>query len=210
VPAGTWPKVVASEPGYEPESDAVTVNSGQRTDFDPSLRRDWASASGGASIASFTGPDFTPFGCGPSAAIDLSQGVGWSSTTAATEDPADSEDDIVPKEIVIELPEQITVTSFGVNPSNTCGDPGSSSTADYEIYVAATPTGPWGSPVAEGTFGVEDRNQLVEIPLAAPEANVGAIRYVMVSPQVPDWSGCPFDYGGCTYMDTTEVTAYDD
>ena len=209
VPAGTWPKVVASEPGYEPESDAVTVTGGQQSEFNPSLRRDWAAASGGATIASFTGPDYTPFGCGPGGAIDLSSGTGWGSTTTATGDPADSEDDVDPKEIVIELPEQITLTSIGVNPSATCGDAGSASTADYEIYVAATPAGPWGSPVADGTFTPEDRNQLVEIPVT-PVPNVGAIRYVMLSPQVPDWSGCPFDFSGCTYMDTTEVTAYDD
>ncbi len=102
------------------------------------------------------------------------------------------------------------MTEFGVNPTATCGDAGSASTADYEIYVAATPAGPWGSPVAEGTFTVDDRGTMVEIPLGAPVPNVGAIRYVMLSPQVPDWSGCPFDFSGCSYMDTTEVAAYDD
>ena len=209
VPEGTWPKVVATKAGFEPDSDAVTVTGGEKATFDPKLRRDWASASGGASIASFTGPDYTP-ACGPEGAIDLSMGVGWGSATTVDESPADSEDDVDPKEIVIELPSTITVTAFGVNPTNICGDPGSSSTAGYEIYVAASPSGPWGSPVAEGTFGVEDRGSLVEIPLAAPEANVGAIRYRILSPQVPDWSGCPFDYGGCTYMDTTEVAAYND
>ena len=54
-----------------------------------------------------------------------------------------------------------------------------------------------------------DRGQFVEIPLS-PVANVGAIKYVMLSPQVPDWSGCPFDFSGCQYMDTTEIAAYDD
>ena len=186
------------------------MTGGQRTDFDPALRRDWAAASGGATVASFTGPDYTPFGCGPGGAIDLSAGTGWGSETTADGSPADSEDDVDPKEIVIELPEQITLTEFGVNPTATCGDAGSASTADFEIYVAATPAGPWGSPVAEGTFTVEDRGTLVEVPVAAPIPNVGAIRYVMLSPQVPDWSGCPFDFSGCTFMDTTEITAYDD
>ncbi|WP_322938018.1 M36 family metallopeptidase [Nocardioides bizhenqiangii] len=210
VVAGTWPKVVATLDGYEPESEAVTVVGQQTTDFNPSLRRDWASASGGASIASFTGPDLTDIGCGPIQAIDLSQGSGWGSDTTATGDPADSEDDVDPKEIVIELPQQITLTEFGVNPSNTCGDPGSASTAGYEIYVAPTPSGPWGAPVADGTFTPEDRGTMVEIPVGAPIPNVGAVRYVMLSPQVPDWSGCPFDYAGCQFMDTTEVAAYDD
>lgn len=210
VPRGTWPQVVASLAGYEPESDSVTVIAGQRVEYDPSLRRDWASASGGATIASFTGPDYSDFGCGPINAIDLSPAQGWSSDTTADGSPANGEDDVDPKEIVIELPEQITATAFGVNPSNTCGDPGSTSTAEFEIYVAATPAGPWGSPVVDGTFTIEDRNQLNEVPLAAPVPNVGAVKYVMLSPQVPDWSGCPDLYGGCTFMDTTEVAAYDD
>lgn len=210
VVAGTWPKVVATLDGHEPDSAAVNVVGGQRTDFNPSLRRDWASASGGASIDSFTGPDYTFYGCGPINAIDLSHGAGWGSETTADGSPADSEDDVDPKQIVIELPEQITATGFGVNPTATCGDPGSASTAGYEIYVAETPAGPWGSPAAEGTFTVADRGTMVEIPLGAPIPGVGAVKYVMVSPQVPDWSGCPFDYAGCVYMDTTEVAAYDD
>ncbi len=210
VVSGTWPKVVATKAGYEPLSEAVTVEPDATTTFDASLRRDWASASGGASIASFTGPDYTPFGCGPDNAIDLSQGAGWGSETTADGSPAESEADIDPKEIVIELPQTITATAFAVNPGPTCGDPGSASTEDFEIYVAETPAGPWGTPVAEGTFTVDDRGQFVEIPLAAPVADVGAVKYVMLSPQVPDWSGCPFDYAGCQYMDTTEIGAYDD
>jgi len=210
IPSGTWPKVVATDAGYEPDSSPVTVPAGGTATFDPELRRDWASASGGANVASFTGPDYTPYGCGPINAIDLSQGAGWGSDTTADGVPADSEADVDPKQIVIELPQTITVTGFGVNPSNTCGDPGSSSTAGYEIYVAASPAGPWGSPVSEGTFTVDDRGTLVDLPLGAPVAGVGAIKYVILGPQVPDWSGCPFDYGGCTYMDTTEVAVYDD
>jgi hypothetical protein len=210
VPEGTWPKVVATVAGYEPASDAVTVVGGERVDFDPVLRRDWASASGGASIASFTGPDYGP-ACGPEGAIDLSQGTGWGSTTFGNDGAAGTDPDlIIPKEVVIELPQVITVTEFAVNPGATCGDPGSASTADYEIYVAETPAGPWGSPVAEGTFTPEERGTMVPIPAGPPIADVGAIKYVMLSPQVPDWSGCPFDYAGCQYMDTTEVAAYDD
>jgi hypothetical protein len=210
VVSGTWPKVVASVAGYEPDSDAVTVTAGGTATFDAVLRRDWASASGGASIASFTPPDYTPYGCGPGGAIDLSQGSGWGSTTFADGEPGTDPTQIEPKAIVIELPETIDVTGFGVNPTATCGDPGSASTGDYAIYVAATPDGPWGSPVAEGTFTPDDRGSMVDIPLGSPETGVGAIKYVMQSPQVPDWSGCPSDYAGCQYMDTTEVAAYDD
>ena len=89
---------------------------GHRATFDPELRRDWASASGGASIASFTGPDYSP-ACGPDGAIDLSPGTGWGSATTADDVAGGAARPIVdPKEIVIELPETITVTGFGVNP----------------------------------------------------------------------------------------------
>lgn len=209
VPSGTWPKVIATAAGYESDSEPVTVAPSATATFDAELRRDWAAISGGGSIHSFTGPDFSP-ACGPEGAIDLSAGVGWGSTTTVDGSAADSEDDVDPKEIVIDLPETITVTGFGVNPTNTCGDPGSSSTAGYEIYVAETPAGPWGSAVETGTFGVDDRGTMVDLPLGTPIPDVGAVKYVMLSPQVPDWAGCPFDYGGCTYMDTTEVAVYDD
>jgi hypothetical protein len=216
VPQGTWPAVVATAPGYESDTEPVTVPANGTATFDAELRRDWASASGGGSIASFTGPDFGPQ-CGPEGAIDLSAGTGWGSTTTVDGSDADSQDDVDPKEIVIDLPETITVTGFGVNPTNTCGDPGSSSTGGYEIYVAADADGPWGSPVESGTFGVDDRGSMVELS-HAPIPDVGAVKYVMLSPQVPDcaWtecddgSSCPFDYGGCTYMDTTEVAVYND
>lgn len=220
VPPGTWPKVVATAAGHERDSAQVVVLSNDTATFDPELRRDWASKSGGGSIDDFTGPDFTDFGCGPEAAIDLSGGSGWGSITTDDEaSPAESPEDIVPKEIVIELPETITVTGFGVNPSHTCGDPGSASARYYELYTAETPAGPW--EVANvGAFDEDDRGQLVDIPVG-PIANVGAVKYVMLNPQLPDcvWTGCaefgelyscPFDYAGCQYMDTTEVAVYDD
>ena len=213
VPVGTWPKVVASAAGYEPHSEAVTVTERHKTVYNPSLRRDWASESGGASIADFTGPDYSP-ACGPDGAIDLSQGTGWGSTTFGDDGAPGTDPDLVqPKAIVIELPETIDVTEFAVNPTATCGDPGSASTAGYEIYVAPTARpvgGDWGDPVAEGTFTPDDRGQFVTVDVPGTLSGVGAIKYVMKSPQVPDWSGCPFDYAGCTYMDTTEVAAYDD
>ncbi len=97
VPEGTWPKVVATVAGYEPDSDAVTVIGGARVDFDPSLRRDWASASGGASIASFTGPDYSP-ACGPEGAIDLSAGTGWGSTTFGDDGAPGTDPDLIQPE----------------------------------------------------------------------------------------------------------------
>ncbi len=205
---GTYPKVAAFAAGYETQFRPVTVD-GDETGVDFELRRDWAASSGGASIASFDPPDFTAYGCGPDAAIDLSLGTGWGSETTATGASADDASDVDPKSIVIELPEAITVTGFAVDPSATCGDAGSSSTADYTIEVGPSAAGPW-TVAASGTFGPADRGHLVDVPALSPAPGTTHVQYTMESPQVPDWTECPDGYTGCTYMDTTEVAVYDD
>lgn len=206
---GTYPKVVAFADGYEPDAEEVTVEPGEEAVLDLSIRRDWAAESGGGSIVAFDDPDYTDFGCGPGGAIDLSRGTGWGSETTATGDPAESEADVDPKSITIGLPDPITVTSFGVDPTATCGDPGSASTAGYTIEVASAEAGPW-TEVASGEFTPANQGTMVDITATAPVPDVSFVRYTMESPQVPDWDGCPNDYGGCTYMDTTEVAVYDD
>ena len=183
-----------------PTADQVTL------DFE--LRRDWAAASGGASVASFDGVDYSSFGCGPEGLIDLSQGTGWGSTTGPTEDFVTSSDQVDPKQIVIELPQPVAVTTIAVDPGNTCGDPGSSSTGDYRLEVANAAAGPW-TEVSSGTFTAADRGVLVELPVTVA-APVSFVRYTMISPQVPDYSGCPDSFGGCEYMDSSELAVYDD
>ncbi len=205
---GTYPKVVAFADGYENTPQAVTVASGAVTTADFALRRDWAAATGGASVVAFDGVDYTAYGCGPGGLIDLAQGTGWGSTTGPTETPVTARADVDPKSIVVALPEPIDITSVAVDPGSTCGDPGSSSTAEYSIEVAATETGPW-TPVSSGTFTEADRGVLVELPVSAPPAQQ-YVRYTMISPQVPDFAGCPDTYGGCGYMDTSELAVYDD
>ena len=64
VPVGHYRKITVSGAGFLATTKAVTVTpSGATRDF--MVRKDWASASGGASIADFNGPDYTGFGCGP-------------------------------------------------------------------------------------------------------------------------------------------------
>ncbi len=60
---GTYQKVVATAPGYFPEAQPVDSTASTPADF--SIVRDFASATGGAEVADFTGPDYTPYGCGP-------------------------------------------------------------------------------------------------------------------------------------------------
>ncbi|MBP2328265.1 hypothetical protein JOF56_008650 [Kibdelosporangium banguiense] len=65
---GTYPKVVARGGGYDQTEKTLSVPSHTLTQ-DWTIRRDWAAASGGGSVASFTGPDFSPV-CGPGNMID--------------------------------------------------------------------------------------------------------------------------------------------
>ena len=69
---GTYPKVAVASGGFDPIQVSVTIAAGT-TVQDFTVRRDWAAASGGASVTDFDGPDFTP-DCGPGFAIDQSSG----------------------------------------------------------------------------------------------------------------------------------------
>ncbi|GAA5154114.1 hypothetical protein GCM10023340_37070 [Nocardioides marinquilinus] len=207
VVAGRYPKMVAMADGHEGATTGVTVRRGATTAKSFELRRDWAASSGGAEIASYTGPDYTPFGCGPGGAIDLSRGTGWGSETTADGTPATSEGDVEPKSIVIALPQAVDITSFGVDPSATCGDPGSASTGEYRIETGTSATGPW-TEAASGEFTPDDQGRMVELAAVAPGTT--HVRFTMLSPQVPDFAQCPDAFAGCTYMDLTEVAVYDD
>src|SRR5204863_218884 len=70
---GTYPAVFARGAGFDRQTTTLSVASRPNTK-NWTLRRDWAALAGGGSVADFNGPDFTPFGCGPSSAIDQSLG----------------------------------------------------------------------------------------------------------------------------------------
>jgi len=201
---GTYGKFVVSGPGYELLGAPLQVKAGGTTaNFAP--RRNWAAASGGGTVAAFNGPDFSPQ-CGPDYAIDLSQGTGWGSTTG---DNAGTPTNVmVPKHIDIKLPETVKVTSFSVDPSNTCGDPGSSSTGQYRIETSADGT-TWAT-AQEGTFTAANRGKYTELTPSGNAAGVQYVRFWMLSPQVPDFAtNCPAGaFGGCTFTDMTEIQVF--
>jgi hypothetical protein len=201
---GSYPMITAFGPGYELQSDAVDVDAdGATVDFDP--RRDWAASSGGGEITEFDGPDFSQFGCGPSAVIDLSQGAGWVTVTGTVEAPTDT---IVPKSVVISLPESITLTDLSIDPTAACGVAGSASAGDF--LVEASPDGNTWTEVASGTFTPDQRFSYVDVPVDTPVDDVSFVRYTIESPQVPGFAtNCPDGaFDGCTYMSTTEVEVF--
>ncbi|MDX6277593.1 MAG: extracellular elastinolytic metalloproteinase [Nocardioidaceae bacterium] len=214
LPQGTYQKVVVSNDGYEIGTSAVTVNGDRTKNF--KIRKDYAASSGGADITAANGPDYTAYGCGPGGAIDLSQGTGWGSTTG--NDAGDPASTIVPKAITVKLPSKINIsdsatnTAFAVDPTATCGDPGSSSTGDYKIEVS--PDGSTWTTAVDGTgahaFTAANRYHFANVPSAVNAIGVQYVRFTMLAPQVPDFStNCPDGpYGGCQFMDMTELEVF--
>jgi extracellular elastinolytic metalloproteinase len=202
---GTYKLLRVSSPGYEVISRPIKVVPGA-TPASFEIRRDWAAENGGGAVVDFNGPDYTSFGCGPTGSIDLSQGTGWGSTTG--DDAGDPTNEMIPKFVEIRLAAPVTVGSFAVNPSNTCGDPGSSSVAKYRIETSTD--GNTYTTAAEGEFDASNRNHLNEITLDTPIPNVGYVKFWMLSPQVPDFEQtCPEgNYGGCQYTDMTEIEVF--
>jgi hypothetical protein len=219
---GAYPKVSATGAGYDQVVKPITVVQGNNV-LDFALRRDWASLGGGGSVADFNGPDFTGFGCGPSSAIDQSQGSGWGSTT--DDDDGNDTGRVTPKFVVIKLPVAVNVTEIKVNPSNTCGDAGSASTKDFRIETS--PNGTTWTTVKEGSFGRADRGQYVTVGGLNPGGLAGVVyvRFTMLNPQVPDENnnlppfgssgvpiqcgpGNPGGFSGCQFMDMTELGIY--
>ncbi len=201
---GTYGKFVVSGAGYEILGNALTVKAGGTTaNFAP--RRNWAAASGGGTVVDFNGPDFSPQ-CGPAYAIDSSQGTGWGSTTG--DDNGTPSGVMIPKHIDIKLPNAVTVSKFSVDPSNTCGDPGSASTGKYRIETSADGT-TWAT-AQEGEFTAANRGKYTELAPSAATTNVQYVRFWMLSPQVPDFAtNCPNGaFGGCQFTDMTELQVF--
>lgn len=201
---GTYGKFVVSGAGYEVLGAPLAVKAGGTTaNFAP--RRNWAAASGGGSVVDFTGPDFSPQ-CGPDYAIDSSQGTGWGSTTG--DNNGTPTNVMIPKNIDIALPAAVNITKFSVDPSNTCGDPGSASTGKYRIETSVDGT-TWAT-AQEGEFTAANRGKYTELTPSGNTAGVKFVRFVMLSPQVPDFAtNCPLGaFGGCQFTDMTEIQVY--
>lgn len=209
--AGRYPEIVATAPGYEVASKVANVLVlDKQIDF--TLRRDWAAREGGASLDSFSGVDYSDFGCGPAQAIDLSYGTGWGSNRGpgSNDNPVDTS---TPKYIVVKLPQPIDVSSFGVDPTSTCGDAGSASTGPYRIEVSTD--GNTFTEVATGTFTPADRGRVNQVPpTGAAAQDVAYVKFWIDDSQVEQLRN-PQDlcsegaaYDGCQYMDLTELEVF--
>jgi extracellular elastinolytic metalloproteinase len=209
---GTYHDVSAVKPGFDTAVDTVTIGAATAT-HNFSIRRDWAASGGGASVAAFNGPDFTPFGCGPAAAIDQSLVNGWGSTSADhVGGPGDFS--ILPKFVVVKLSQAVNISAIAVDPGTSCGDPGSASTKDYRIETTTSTnlaTASW-KVASQGSFTAVDRDRLNPLtPAVGTRTAVTFVRFTMINPQVPGDFTTQCTAGGflgCDFMEMSELEVF--
>jgi len=201
---GTYKKVVASSPGFFTEAKPGQAVSGAPpapTDF--SITRDWAALSGGASIVGFDGPDFSFVGCGPAQAFDTSSGTSWVTAAGVAGEPTGT---FQPKTIEVALPRAVDISTFQVDPSETCGTGTSSATGELLIETSVDGTN-W-TTAADPTFTGADTGHLNEVSPTAGATGVRFVRATIESNQVPPpySTNCPNGgFGGCQFSSLTEL-----
>jgi extracellular elastinolytic metalloproteinase len=210
---GTYPKVFArGGAGYDVAVQTLSIASRPNT-ANWGLRRDWAASSGGAAVVAFNGLDATPFGCGPSAMIDQSQGSGWSTDAVIT--PGNNAVLAEPRFMTVQLPVAVNIADLQINPSATCGDGGSASTGDFTVETSTD--GTTFVVAASGHFNAGNRGRMNSVPLAAGTgSNVLFIRYTMRGTQLIESGGtptaCPPEgpggFSACDWVDSVELAAY--
>lgn len=182
VPVGTYANVVASAPGYDRALiKNVTVAVGAPGVANGTVRRNWAV---GATLRSTAGSENAEMGCGPKQAFDGLPGSTWSTSQPGGD-----------KELVLQLPEAVDVTGFGVDPGAGCGDSEKSATAQFQIAVGPSPTGPW-TTVVDQTLGATHRHKMNVFP--ATRANVTYVRMLPMSTQLANED----------YIDLSEFAVY--
>ncbi|MGA8115269.1 MAG: M36 family metallopeptidase [Actinocatenispora sp.] len=204
IPAGTYPKVFTTGPGYEMSETRTISVSSHTTSANWTLVRDWAATSGGASVVDFNGPDFSDFGCGPGGIYDTTQGQGWGSDAVNGTDG----EGIDPRHSTVQLPSAVDISELRIDPSATCGDDQSASTGDYKVETSTDGT-TW-MVAAEGHFTPDDFGTYVTVSLTAGAENVKFLRFSILGTQVKDYgiSCASQPVSGCEFADSTEVLVH--
>src|SRR5206468_9512398 len=96
-----------------------------------------------------------------------SLGSGWGSDT---DKDASNTGLVTPKSITIKLPNAVDIVEIAIDPSNTCGDPGSSATHHYKVETSTDGTS-W-NVVNEGHFYAANRGHLNTVTPARGERDV--------------------------------------
>ncbi len=194
---GTYAKVYAKGAGYDFVTKTLSVGARTVQENWP-VRRDWSAVSGGASVVSFTGPDYTP-ACGPVQLIDQSQAGGWGSDVASAG-----------QNVVIALPHRVNISELVINPSATCGDDPTSSTGGYRVETSVDGT-TW-TVGAQGTFAPGTVTATPVALTAGTGTGIGFLRYSMLTTQGQDSGVCPVGQpptkSGCVFLDSSELSLY--
>lgn len=204
---GTYAKVFARAPGFDPVVQTVTISARANT-LNWSLRRDWAALGGGATVVDFNGDDASAFGCGPAAIFDQSQGSAWS-TDAVLINPADQAD-VDPRFVIVKLPVAVDIADVQINPSGGCGDGLSASTGKYSVETSPDGTNWTLASTPGAAFDGSNRNRMNSIALNAGATDaVLYLRYTMLGTQLHVSGGsCPGAFSACDFVDTVEFAVY--
>ena len=189
IAAGSYPKVLATKPGYDRHVlNSVPIAAGAQTTRNFILRRDYASLAGGAALVAHTGTDYSSYGCGPSAAFDQSFSTGWSTDVAGGA-----------KSATVRLPIPVDVIDFAIDPGAVCGDDDTASLGQFSI--ATSPDGVNFTTSAAGAFAAAHNHHLNRVPPSGGTAGVRFVRLTMHSSQSSAGSGAQF-------MDVSELEVY--
>ena len=188
VPFHTYPDVVLDRWGLE-----TLVLHDVRVDgtevLDRAVVRDWAALDGGARIVSFTPPDYSEYGCGPTGALDRTLGAGWGSDAP---DSTYGSPRTGPRSLVVRLPKVVDVTSFGIDPGATCGDGPAAAVKAFDLHTR-TATGGW--ILAARRTTALPQGVLTRI---APVAGTADVRFVKLTMRS--------NRGDPTFMDMSELS----
>lgn len=176
VPLHTYPALLISGGGFEP-TGILHFNVTGDVKLNAKVIRDWAATEGGAKVGAFTPPDYSAFGCGPSAAFDLNLGLGWGSKKG-------------PRSVIVKLPKAINVTSFGLASTGACGD---GPKAGVKRFMIETKSG--GRWVTAFVGDAPSNGLLLKYLPKAGKKNVRYVRLTMLS-----------NHGDPLFMDVMELT----
>ena len=175
VPESQYPRLIFTRNGYDPLSRQVTVWGGVKTERNAILRRDWASAKGGATaLSNFR--EYQDLGCGPEAAMDQALAIGWSTDAPGVGAPNPS--------MIVRLPQAVNVASFGMDPGNTCTDGPLSGTTLARVETTTnfpcTDASIWTTQRNNEVFGQPQFGILTELPPTAGANGVRCVRLTLL------------------------------
>ena len=133
----------------------VSVAAGATTTHNLRMTRDWAALGGGAVLGAISDNTGEEFGCGADKAFDQSQATVWSSFNP--DGPGTPPQFDGPPTVVLELPQEVDVTSFLIDPKAGCGNDETSSTREYTIETSANGTDFQTAVDGRGAAGVHRR-----------------------------------------------------